>query len=189
MKNTITLLITIILILGMSISQNSFAQGRQIQQNQQTIKDSKHKQWSDILSINHGTLQGDTKAFLQTESGKQIPILALKMPGMRKFGNVTLKRGTFKSMPKLQESLAKGKIMPRMRLIVYPPIEKGKEQQYYTVDLMNATVANIRAESTSNSASATIPTENFSLNFEEIKVVEVSKDRFGRKQKKMVYTN
>ncbi len=186
MKSLVALLTIIALILGMGISPNSFAQRPQIQQNQQAKKDINHKKWSDILSISQNNTKGK-KAFLKTDTGDKIPVLAVKMPGMQKYSDITLKRGVMKSMPKLQESLAKGKIIPRMRLIVYVSTEKGKEQQHYTVELVNATISSIRTESTSNSAADSIPVENFSLNFEEIKVVEISKDKSGKQQRKLVY--
>lgn len=52
-----------------------------------------------------------------------------------------------KSTPLLFNALANNENLPEVTLRLYRPSRSGKEQQYYTIELVNATVSSIKLES------------------------------------------
>jgi type VI secretion system secreted protein Hcp len=72
-----------------------------------------------------------------------------------------------KSTPKLYEKLASGKIIPEIELLISDKKYSGNES-YLTFILTNVLVSSV---SIADSGGKDRPTESFSLNFEDIKVI------------------
>jgi type VI secretion system secreted protein Hcp len=114
--------------------------------------DKNHKAWIDILSFSEGTkIQEDSDSTkVQYEISDFIVVKELD-----------------KSSPKLAESIAMGKVFPKVEI----HLDSGGET-YYAYELTNVMITSYTISGTRNE----VPTEEFSLNYEKVKFSETSKE-------------
>jgi type VI secretion system Hcp family effector len=90
-----------------------------------------------------------------------------------------------KSSPKLAEAVCKGKVFPKVEIHLTASYTNAGRQTYYAYELKNVLVTsyNISGEGQAEA----VPTETFSLNFEEVKVTYTECDNTGKKKGNVEY--
>jgi type VI secretion system secreted protein Hcp len=137
-------------------------------------KDKDHKNWSDILSFNQGMTRPGSGATGQT----------------RRRGDVTCQdvvvvKELDKASNKLAESICKGKVFPKVEIHLTASYTDAGRQTYYAYELKNVLVTNYAIGGSGQAED--VPTEEVSLNFEEIKVTYTECDEKGKKKGNVEY--
>ena len=127
--------------------------------------DSKHQKWSDLESVSqvlHRPTGGATGA--------------ARARGDVIFDDLQCAKLLDKSSPKIAEAVAKGKVFPKVEIHMTTGMADEGRTTYLAYELKNVLVSSYAASGHGQSESK--PMENFSLNFEEIKVTytEISPD-------------
>ncbi len=125
--------------------------------------DANHDKWIDLLSFQQ-TISRESSA----ASG------STRQRGAAVFGDIVLTKQLDKSTPKLQEAIASGKVFPSVEFELAADYG-GSRATYLKYELKNVMVTSY---SISGSADG-VPTEQLSLNFEEIKVTYTEFDSSG----------
>ena len=138
-------------------------------------QDKDHKSWSDLLSFNQG--------IIQPGSGTTGPT--------RRRGDVVMEdvhcvKELDKASPKLAESVCKGKVFPKVEIQCTASTTDAGRVTYYAYELKNVLVTSYNISGSGQSEE--VPTEEFSLNFEEIKVTYTETDRRGSKKGNVEYS-
>ena len=133
------------------------------------VKDSKHEMWIDVLSFSQ-TITRDSEG---SSSGA-----ARQRAGVT-FGDIVVVKELDKSSPKLAESIAMGKVFPKVDIHL-----TSSAGTYYTYELKNVMVTSYSI----NGGADDRPTEEVSINFEEIKVTYTEYDPEGKSKGKVEYT-
>ncbi|MDP3900470.1 MAG: type VI secretion system tube protein Hcp [bacterium] len=128
--------------------------------------DDGHKDWINLLSVSHGISRPDSSA-----SG------AARRRGGAQFSDIYLAKELDKSTPKLQEAVASGKVFPSLELELTKRCGEDKVV-YLRYELKNVMVTSYSFAGSDGS----VPTEQISLNFEEIKVVYTEYGQDGKKK-------
>jgi len=121
--------------------------------------DANHKEWIEVLSFSQTIHRGDSGSSVRTTAGVV-------------FEDIVLTKELDKSSPKLAESVATGKVIPKVEFELTSSVGT-----YYKYELTNVMVTSY---SVSGSADE-IPTEQVSLNFEEIKTTYTEYGSDGKK--------
>ena len=129
-----------------------------------------HKEWIVIESLSTSMNVSPTHA--GTGAG------ASRRRGEAIVEDVSMTKYADKSSPKLAEAVCKGKVFPKVEIEVTASYTDAGRQTYYKYELTNVMVTSY---SVSGSGGEDRPVENFTLNFEEVKV---SYDQQGLKGKK-----
>ena len=108
-----------------------------------------------------GETQGDIKGSV-TQAGREDSIMVIAFEhevvsprdaasglptGRRRHAPLIVTAPIDKSTPLLFNAMANNENLTNVTLRMYKPSRTGKEEQYYTIELVNATVASIRMES------------------------------------------
>lgn len=126
-------------------------------------KDKDHQGWSDLLSFSQGLHQpGGGKTGSTRQRGDVI------------MDDITLKKELDKASPKLAASLAIGKTFPTVEFELTSSTTDTGRTTYYAYELTNVRVTSYSVSGSGQSE--TVPVEDFSLNFEEIKVTYTELD-------------
>ncbi len=88
-----------------------------------------------------------------------------------------------KSSPKIAEAVCLGKIFPKVEIHVKTSGVGTGREPFYKYELKNVMVTSYNV----NGGSQDVPSENFSLNFEEIKVTYTEMDEKGTKKGDVAY--
>lgn len=91
-----------------------------------------------------------------------------------------------KASPKLAESMCNGKVFPKVEIHVTASYTDAGRVTYYAYELKNVKVSNYNIGGSGQSED--VPTEQMSLNFEEIKVTYTENDAAGKKKGNVEYT-
>ena len=110
--------------------------------------DKDHKDWIILLSFNQGTGMQEDSATTRDQYDVSDIIVVKELD---------------KSSPKLSESIAKGKVFPKVEI----HLESGKET-YYAYELTNVMITSYTISGTNHE----IPIEEFSINYEKITISE-----------------
>lgn len=138
-------------------------------------KDKDHDKWSDLLSFSQGMTQPGTGMTGATRRRGDVIV-----------DDVAAVKELDKSSPKIAEAVCKGKVFPKVEIHLTASIADAGRVTYYVYDLKNVLVTSY---SISGSGQAEdVPTENFSLNFEEIKTTYTEFDNAGKKQGNVEYS-
>lgn len=116
-----------------------------------------HKGWSDIMSFSQGIhrpISGKGKSGATRRRASAI------------FEDLVVVKELDKSSPKIAESVATGRVFPTVILEMTARTDSG-EVTYYSYELTNVLVTSYQIGADNPDL---LPVENFSLNFEEIKV-------------------
>lgn len=112
--------------------------------------DKDHKDWIDLLSFSQGTeIQKDSATARDSYDVSDVLVV----------------KELDKSSPKLAESIAMGKVFPKVEI----HLDSGQET-FYIYELSNVMITSYSIGGTGND----VPTEEFSLNYEKITFVETS---------------
>ncbi len=111
-----------------------------------------------------GETQGDIKGSV-TQAGREdsIQVIAysheIKSPrdaasglptGKRQHGPLTITKEIDKSTPLLLSAMINNENISSLELRFWQPSKSGKEEQFYTIELVNASISNIEAEMLNN---------------------------------------
>lgn len=138
-------------------------------------QDEGHKDWINLLSVS-GNI---TRPMGAGASG------STRHRASATFGDIVCVKEVDASTPKLQEAIADGTNYAKVEIHLCTSSEGGKRIPYLTWDLKNARVTSY---SVSGATEGGVPTEQLSLNYEEIKVTY---DKLGKDNKsagKVEYT-
>ena len=138
-------------------------------------QDKDHKGWSDLVSFSQGIHK---------------PMAGATGPTRRR-GDVVLDdlvcvKELDKASPKLAEAICKGKVFPKVEIHVTASYTDAGRQTYYAYELKNVQVTSYNINGSGQSEDP--PMEEFSLNFEEIKVTYTECDSAGKKKGNVEYT-
>ena len=120
-------------------------------------QDKDHKEWSDILSFQQGLHQPGSGATGPTRRRGDVIVEDL---------HVT--KELDKASPKIAESICKGKVFPKVEIDVTASFTDSGRVTYYRYELTNVLVTSYNVGGSGQAED--VPMEDFSLNFEEIKV-------------------
>lgn len=139
-------------------------------------QDKDHKAWSDLLSFSQGVHQPGGDATGQS----------------RRRGDVILEdivcvKELDKSSPKIAESVMTGKVFPSLTVNFTRDTDQGRVT-YYRYELTNVLVTSYSVNIQVDESGNDVPVEQFSLNYEEIKVTYTETDEAGRKKGNVEYS-
>ncbi len=129
--------------------------------------DKDHQSWSDLVSFQHSITRGDPGS----DTTRQRASATL--------GDVVVVKELDKASPKLAESILSGKVFPKVELHL-----ASSAGTYFTYELKNVMVTSYSISGGADD----IPMEEFSLNFEEIKVTYTEMDSDGNKKGNIEYS-
>ena len=133
-------------------------------------QDRDHRGWSDLESF--------SQAMRRTQ-----PAAGGGRLGTVVFEDIACVKTLDKASPKLAEAVAKGKVFPKAE--IHLTTQFGDERVvYYAYELRNVLLTSYQV---GGSADA-VPSEQLSLNFEEIKVTYTEYDAAGRKKGNVEYS-
>lgn len=128
--------------------------------------DKEHKEWIDVLSVSHGIHRPGGSATGQS-----------RRRGAAVVEDISISKLLDKASPKLQETLLSGQVIPSVEFVMtraHGPRETKQRLVYLKYELKNVLVTSYNIAG--DEAMGT-PTEDFSLNFEEIKVTYTERDK------------
>ncbi|MGE0756465.1 MAG: Hcp family type VI secretion system effector [Pirellulaceae bacterium] len=139
------------------------------------VQDKDHKGWSALSSFSQ----------------------VLHKPGMgmtgvsRRRGDVILEdvnctKEVDKSSPKLTEAICNGKVIPKVEIHVTASYTDAGRVTYFAYELTNVLITNY--DISASGQSEQVPSEDFSLNFEEIRVTYTENDSKGKKKGQLDYS-
>ena len=129
-------------------------------------QDKDHKAWSDILSFSQGVSKPGGGATGPTRRRGDVVL-----------DDIQVVKELDKASPKLAEAVCKGKVFPKVEIHVTASYTDAGRVTYYAYELTNAQVLNYNISGSGQSEE--VPTEQISLNFEEIKVTYTECDATG----------
>lgn len=138
-------------------------------------KDSAHNKWSDIISFSQGVSQPG--------GGSTGPT---RRRGDAILDDVVCVKELDKASPKLAESVCKGKIYPKVEIHLTASTTAAGRVTYYAYELKNVMVTSYNISGSGQSED--VPSEEFSLNFEEIKVTYTECDAKGESKGNVEYS-
>jgi type VI secretion system secreted protein Hcp len=137
-------------------------------------QDKEHKGWSDLVSFS----QPMSKPGSGTGATRRRADVIVE--------DITLVKELDKSSPKLAEAICKGRVFPKVEIHLTASYTDAGRVTYYAYELKNAQVVSYSIHGSGQSDD--VPTEDFSLNFEEIKVTYTENDSAGKKKGNVEYT-
>jgi len=137
--------------------------------------DKDHQKWSDLLSFQQGISQPGGASTGPTRRRGDVVL-----------DDVTCVKELDKSSPKIAEAVCKGKVFPKVEIHVTASTTEAGRATYYGYELKNVLVTSY--DISGSGQSEDVPTETFSLNFEEIKVTYTETDREGKTKGKVEYS-
>jgi len=136
--------------------------------------DDKHKAWSDLLSFSQSLHQpGGSRTGAARRRGDVI------------LDDIVCVKELDKASPKIAESICLGKVFPKVEIDVTASYTNAGRVTYYRYELKNVLVTSYSISGAAQSEE--VPTEQFSLNFEEIKVTYTENDSKGKKKGNIEY--
>ena len=121
--------------------------------------DSEHKNWINLLSVSEAI----SRMVQRGKSGSSRNVQSAV------FDDLVCVKEMDKSTPKIIESVASGKVHPVVKLDLTTSLgDKGKRLPYFQWEMKNVIVTSYSVSAAVDD-DGTVPTESFSLNFEEIK--------------------
>ncbi|MCO8121106.1 type VI secretion system tube protein Hcp [Stieleria sp. TO1_6] len=138
-------------------------------------KDKDHKGWSDLASFGQAIHQPGGGATGATRRRGDVIL-----------DDIACSKELDKSSPKIAESVCKGKVYPKVEIDVTASYTDAGRVTYYRYELTNVLVSSYNIGGSGQSES--VPMEDFSLNFEEIKVTYTENDSKGKKKGNVEYS-
>ncbi len=138
-------------------------------------QDKDHKGWSDLLSFSQGLTQPGGGATGPTRRRGDVIV-----------DDIACAKELDKASPKIAEAVCKGKVFPKVEIHLTASYTDAGRQTYYAYDLKNVLVTSYTI--TGDGQAESVPTEQMSLNFEEIKVTYTECDSAGKKKGNVEYS-
>lgn len=138
--------------------------------------DKDHKGWSDLVSFSQAIHQPGGSATGATRRRGDVIM-----------EDLTCAKELDKSSPKIAEAICKGKVFPKIEIVLTRDTDSGPVA-YYRYELTNVMVTSYQVGVKLNEEGQEVPMEDFSLNFEEIKVTYTEVDTRGGKKGNIEYS-
>ena len=138
-------------------------------------QDKDHKGWSDLASFSQGIHQPGGGATGATRRRGDVIC-----------DDVACTKELDKASPKLAEAVCKGRVFPKVEIHATASTTDAGRVTYYAYELKNVMVTSY--DISGSGQSEDVPTENFSLNYEEIKVTYTECDAKGNKKGNVEYS-
>ena len=138
--------------------------------------DAKHMDWINLLSVSSSI----TRPMAAGASG------STRHRSSATFGDVVCVKEVDASTPKLQEAIADGTGYKKVKIDLCTSSEGGERLPYLQWELTNARISSYSVSGATDGG--TVPTEQISLNFEEIKVTYSKYDKDNKSKGKVEYT-
>ena len=139
-------------------------------------KDKDHKGWSDLVSFSQAVHKPGGGATGQS-----------RRRGAAVHEDIVCVKELDKSSPKIAESVMTGRVFPSLTVNFTRDTDQGRVT-YYRYELTNVLVTSYSVKIQVDEAGNDVPVEQFSLNFEEIKVTYTENDDAGRKKGNVEYS-
>ncbi len=136
--------------------------------------DKDHKGWSDLLSMSQAIHRPGGGATGQTRRRGDVVL-----------DDIICTMELDKASPKLAEAVCNGKVFPKVTVHFSASYTDAGRVTYYAYELKNVIVSSYNFSG--NGQSEQVPTEELSLNFEEIKVTYTECDAAGKKKGNIEY--
>jgi type VI secretion system secreted protein Hcp len=136
--------------------------------------DQHHQNWCDVAAMS------------RTVTRPSAATGATRRRGSAQFSAVTLTRQLDKASPKLEEAVARGRVIPTVT-IEMTATYGGARQTYYRLTLTNVRVTSYALQASGNDEAGP-PTEEVGLSFEEVAVTYTQFDRRGRRLGNVEYS-
>ena len=137
-------------------------------------QDKDHKGWSDLASFGQGLHQPGRGATGATRRRGDVIV-----------DDMSCSKELDKSSPKFAEAVCKGKVFPKVEIHLTASYTDAGRVTYYAYELKNVLVTSYNIGGSGQSEQ--VPMEDFSLNFEEIKVTYTETDSAGKSKGKVEY--
>ena len=137
--------------------------------------DKDHKGWINILSFGQAVHQPGSGA---TGTARRRGDVILE--------DISVSKLLDKASPKIAEAVCKGKVFPKVEIELTASYTDAGRVTYYRYELKNVLVTSYNVSGAAQSEE--VPAEDFSLNFEEIKVTYTENDNAGKKKGNIEYS-
>ena len=137
-------------------------------------QDKDHKNWCDLLSFGQAMHQPGGSA---TGAARRRGDVVLE--------DIVCAKELDKASPKLAEATCKGKVFPKVEIHLTASYTDSGRVTYYAYELTNVMVTSYNVSGSGQSED--VPAEDFSLNFEEIKVTYTENDNKGKSKGNVEY--
>jgi type VI secretion system secreted protein Hcp len=137
--------------------------------------DKNHSKWSDVLNFSQGISQPGSGMTGATRRRGDVVL-----------DDVMVVKEIDKASPKLAEAMCKGRVFPKVEIHVTASYTDAGRVTYYAYELKNSLVTSYTVSGAGQSEE--VPTEQFSINFEEIKVTYTECDKAGKSKGNVEYT-
>ena len=138
-------------------------------------KDKDHKAWSDLVSFGQGIHQPGGGATGPTRRRGDVIL-----------DDISCSKELDKASPKIAEAVCKGKVFGKVEIHVTASTTDAGRVTYWAYELKNVMVTSYTVGGSGQAE--TVPSEDFSLNFEEIKATYTEVDNAGKKKGNVEYT-
>jgi len=133
------------------------------------VNDKDHKGWTDLQSFSWGLHKAGAGATGQT-----------RRRGVVTVEDVACTKEYDKSSPKLAEAICLGKVFPKVEIHNTATYGDGARATYLKYELKNVMVSSMHTSAAGGGDA--VPSDSFSLNFEEVKQTYVEYDAKGGKK-------
>lgn len=137
--------------------------------------DKDHKGWSDLASFGQGLHQPGGGATGATRRRGDVIM-----------DDITCSKELDKASPKIAESICKGKVYPKVEIDVTASYTDAGRLTYYRYEMKNVLVTSYNIGGAGQAED--VPMEDFSLNYEEIKVTYTEHDNAGKTKGNVEYS-
>lgn len=137
--------------------------------------DKDHQKWSDLGSFSQGLHQPGGGATGATRRRGDVIL-----------DDIACSKELDKASPKIAEAICKGKVFPKVEIDLTASYTDTGRVTYYRYELKNVLVTSYNIGGSGQAED--VPTEDFSLNFEEIKVTYTENDNKGKSKGNVEYS-
>jgi type VI secretion system secreted protein Hcp len=137
-------------------------------------QDKNHKNWSDLASFGQAIHQPGGASTGPTRRRGDVIL-----------DDITCSKEMDKASPKIAEAVCKGKVFPKVEIELTASYTDAGRVTYYRYELKNVLVTSYNVGGSGQSDD--VPMEDFSLNFEEVKVTYTENDNKGKSKGNVEY--
>jgi len=137
--------------------------------------DKDHTAWSDMMSFSQTIRLQDDVTLSPGETRRRGDVI---------LEDIVVVKELDKASPKLAEAILQGTVFPKVEIHLTASYTDAGKVTYFTYELKNVMVTSYSISGTGD----TIPMEEFSLNFEEIKVTYTENDSAGKSKGNVEYS-
>jgi type VI secretion system secreted protein Hcp len=138
-------------------------------------QDKDHRNWSDVTTFSQGLMRPGSSATGATRRRGDVVV-----------EDIHVTKELDKASPKIAERVCTGNVFPKVEIHLTASYTDAGRVTYYAYELKNVLVTNYNISGSGQSED--VPMEDFSLNFEELKVTYTECDQKGKSKGNIEYT-